>query len=707
MGENTKGKTKKYFGILFVMLMLLINVTVYAEVFVDVETFTEKNTTEMTQPEVKITPSIPAETPSEETDKPANEPETLPSVSVTPTAAPEETVKPQILTLIFKNQNGKVYKELQMQAKIGDTVTLPAVPGRENAIGSGWKLDLSVADEKATQWGSESELTLTLANLYLAGKIKDNTLTFYAIQGKDPCVVTFYNNGGTSVFQRFTVSPGTKITLLDFARDNWKNLGWTSVKGSAKVEYPIWGAYTVNSNVNFYIVRYAERDAVFKKQSGSTNDVFRALAQTVKKGSYITLPNVPEVNGYQTLGWALAPNKTSAKYKEGARVKLDANTTFYAVYKYVGRCTVKFNNNSGTSSSKVYTALNQTVTKSSYFTIPEVPKISGYLGMGWTTKKNGTTVQYKAGDKIKITKSMTFYTIRKKSCKVYLYSKNGSLLKTAEVVKNSSYTLPAAMSKNGYTMMGWSKKKGQSTNPQYEVGEKIKVTADIKLYSVLFIRSKETDYTSLKLQDVTNGLLTKYKRVIFVGDSRTNRMNLSLKTSGYSPSSDGISFVCAEGEGLSWLKASGYNQILSKVGNSTSLRSKPTAIIFNLGVNDLTNASKYVTYMKSIAPELEKRGCKLYYMSVNPINSKNIKYWGKKTRSEEQVRSFNTTIKSKLCSSKESYTYIDTYSYLLKYGYSTNGNNAGFDLPNKDDGLHYTAATSKRIFRYCINYLLK
>lgn len=706
MGENTKGKKKKYFGILFVMLMLLINVTVYAEAFVDVETFTEKNTTEMTQPEVEVTPSVPAETPSEETDKPANEPETLPSVSVTPTAAPEETVKPQILTLIFKNQNGKVYKELQMQAKIGDTVTLPAVPGRENAIGSGWKLDLSVADEKATQWGSESELTLTLANLYLAGKIKDNTLTFYAIQGKDPCVVTFYNNGGTSVFQRFTVSPGTKITLLDFARDNWKNLGWTSVKGSAKVEYPIWGAYTVNSNVNFYIVRYAERDAVFKKQSGSTNDVFRSLAQTVKKGNYITLPDVPEVNGYQTLGWALAANQTSAKYKEGARVKLDSNTTFYAVYKYVGKCTVKFNNNSGTSSSKAYTSLNQTVTKSSYFTIPEVPKVSGYLGMGWTTKKNGTTVQYKAGDKIKITKSMTFYTIRKKSCKVYLYSKNGSLLKTAEVVKNSSYTLPAAMSKNGYTMMGWSKKKGQSTNPQYEVGEKIKVTADIKLYSVLFIRSKETDYTSLKLQDVTNGLLTKYKRVIFVGDSRTNRMNLSLKTSGYSPSSDGISFVCAEGEGLSWLKTSGYNQILSKVGNSTSLRSKPTAIIFNLGVNDLTNASKYVTYMKSIAPELEKRGCKLYYMSVNPINSKNIKYWGKKTRTEAQVRSFNTTIKSKLCSSKESYTYIDTYSYLLKYGYSTNGNNAGYDL-DKDDGLHYTAATSKRIFRYCINYLLK
>lgn len=668
MVKNTKGIMKKYFGILFVMLMLLINTTVYAETFVDVS------------PSVSVTP--------------------------TPSAIPAENENSQILTLIFMNQSGKEYKELQMQAKISDTITLPAVPGRENAIGSGWKLDLSAADDKATSWGAKSELTLTLGNLYLAGMIKDHTLTFYAIQGKDPCVVTFYNNGATGTFQKLTVNPGTKIVLPDFVRNNWKNLGWTSVKGSSNVEYQIGQTFTVNSNVNFYIVRYAERDAVFKKQSGSTNATFRALGQTVKKGSYITMPEVPAVNGYQSLGWALSANQTSAKYKAGARVKLSEDTTFYAVYKYIGKCTVKFTSNGGTSTSAKYTALNQTVTKSTYITIPAVPDFAGYVEYGWTTKKNGTTVQYKAGDTVKITKSTTFYAVYKKAYKVYLYSKGGSLITRVDVVKNSYYTLPSAMSKNGYTMMGWSTKKGQSTNPQYEVGEKIKITSDTKLYSVLYIRSKETNYTGLQLRNVTDGLLTKYKKVIFVGDSRTNRMNLSLKTSGYSPSSDNISFICEEGEGLDWLKTSGYSQLLSKVGSSTSLRSKPTAVIFNLGVNDLSNASAYVTYMKSIAAELEKRGCELYYMSVNPINSKNVKYWGKKTRTEAQVRSFNATIKSKLCGSSGSYTYINTYAYLMKYGYSTNGNNAGYDL-DKDDGLHYSVATSKRIFRYCINYLLK
>lgn len=644
--ENMKEKKWRYLGILLLMLMFSLNLTVHAE----------------------------AQT-------------------------------SQNLTIVFMDQTGKVYTELQMQQKIGDTITLPMVPGRENAIGSSWKLDLSVADSEATRWEAGSELTLTLGNLYLAGMIKENVLTFYAIPGQDPCVVTFYNNGGTGYFKTMQVAPGTQIVLPDFVRDNWKNLGWTLTIGSSIVEYKAGDTYTITQNTNFYIVRYAVSTASFRKNGGGTNNIYAGLEKTIKKGDAITLPSLPTVTGYQALGWALSAKQTTANYKAGDIVSLNSNTTFYAVYKYVGKYTVKFNNNGGTSSSSKYTALNKTVTKSTYITLPSVPDYSGYVELGWTTTKKGTTAMYSAGDKVKVTKNMTFYAVYKKAYNVYLYSKAGKLLKKVEVEKNAYYTLPACMSKNGYTMMGWSTKKGQSVDPTYEVREKIKVTKNMKLYSVLYVHSKETNYSGLQLQNVTMGLTSKYKKVIFVGDSRTNRMNLSLKMSGYAPSSDNISFICQEGGDLSWLQETGYSQLLKTVGKST-LKSKSIAVVFNLGVNDLSNVSEYVTYMKSIAFELEKRGCKLYYMSVNPINSKNISYYGKKTRTETQVRSFNAKIKSGLCGSKGSYTYLDTYSYLLKYGFSTNGNNEGYDL-EKDDGLHYSAATSKRIFRYCILKLLK
>ncbi|MDQ9758739.1 InlB B-repeat-containing protein, partial [Acinetobacter baumannii] len=52
---------------------------------------------------------------------------------------------------------------------------------------------------------------------------------------------------------------------------------------------------------------------------------------------------------------------------------------------------------------------NQTVT------LPELPKAKGYQNVGWTTAKGKTTPVYKAGSKVKVTKNMKFYTVRRKS----------------------------------------------------------------------------------------------------------------------------------------------------------------------------------------------------------------------------------------------------------------------------------------------------
>ena len=67
-------------------------------------------------------------------------------------------------------------------------------------------------------------------------------------------------------------------------------------------------------------------------------------------------------------------------------------------------------------------------------------------------------------------------------------------------------------------------------------------------------------------------------------------------------------------------------------------------MIINLGVNDLNNGRAYVTYMKKVAANLKKYNCKMYYLSVNPVNSAMIKSVGGKARSEAQIASFNRTI---------------------------------------------------------------
>ena len=162
-----------------------------------------------------------------------------------------------------------------------------------------------------------------------------------------------------------------------------------------------------------------------------------------------------------------------------------------------------------------------------------------------------------------------------------------------------------------------------------------------------------------------------------------------------------IDFVCQEGQGLSWLKETGMNSILSKAQAYYSVQ-RPTAVIFNLGVNDPGQMYNYVTYLKQIAGELQEKNCKLFFMSVNPVNSKVIQVRGfNKLRTEEVVRKFNTVVSAGL---NGTYTYIDTYSYLLNTGFGTNRGAGGADV-TVDDGLHYTTKTYKRIFKYCLDYL--
>lgn len=88
-------------------------------------------------------------------------------------------------------------------------------------------------------------------------------------------------------------------------------------------------------------------------------------------------------------------------------------------------------------------------------------------------------------------------------------------------------------------------------------------------------------------------------------------------------------------------------------------------------------------------------------MSVNPVNSKMNEKTNHTVRKEADVRQFNSYIKSGLA---QDYTFIDTYSWLMQTGYSTDSNGYGIDT-GVDDGLHYSTRTYKRIYHYCLDFL--
>lgn len=685
--------------------------------------------------------------------------------------------------IVFADEKGAAYENLSIDSHMGESIILPAVPGYESVPGSGWKLERTVSDSEAVVESSRSAFKLDPEEEYVTDHIVDGVLTFYSVEGT--YTVNFYNNSGTgTLLAAMKVNPGTSITLPDVPNSKYVNFGWTTKAKSSTVKYKIGASFTVQANTDLYIVRYSAsrvKTVTFLGPTGSTNSAFKALTTKVVSGSRITLPSVPARTGYANLGWSTTKNAKSATYAAGKSITVIKNITLYAVRKKLPSYKVTFGNNGGTNS---YSSLKQTIYRGSYITLPAVPAAKGYQNLGWTTVKKGKTVQYKAGSKVKVTKNMTFYAVRKKAvyyttsfytasggtntiytalkkktlsgssiklpdvpaksgyvnlgwntkanaasaaykagatlkvtrnlklyavqkkaATVILHKNDGTVWKTYTLAEGSSLTLPGTKNAENYTMMGWSKSPRQSVNPTYEVGGKLtNIKGTIKLYAVVFDRRTEKDYSA---DDLPQADLRKYKQIIFVGDSRTNRMAATLEKLGNIGLTTGISFIEAEGQGLTWLQSTGYGELLRQVGNgSTSILAKKTLVVFNFGVNDLDNSYSYVTYMRSIAAELKSKGCVLFYMSVNPLNNEMIKALGaNKPRTEAAVRSFNNVIKTNLCSgSSPLYTYIDTYSYLMKTGYSTDRNRNGKD-EGVDDGLHYSTKTYKRIYKYCMDII--
>ena len=445
--------------------------------------------------------------------------------------------------------------------------------------------------------------------------------------------------------------------------------------------------------------------ARFWDASGETS--YGKLRIKVKKGNKITLPQVPAVSGYLGLGWSTTKNAARTTYTAGKTIRLRKNISLYAVRKKTGISKVYFYNSDGKSST-TFKKLNKTVTRGSYVTLPSLPEKNGYDSLGWSTSKESSTAKYKEGQKLTIKKNTRLYAVYAAKVSVTLCKNDGTIYRTDSVVSGASYTLPSVRNASGYTFMGWDVQPGKQAAPMYEAGTSIAVTGNIKLYAVVFNRDseKELSFSDLDAASgwrMSGGTGRGYSHVIFVGDSRTVRMELTLRKQFGTDSSilRDIDFVSREGMGIEWLKTQGYQQILSLAETYYSVW-RPTAVIFNLGVNDPGRAAEYISYYEEIAEILQRKNCKLFFMSVNPVNSKTIEYFGKNSiRTEAVIRRFNAAVSSGIAGN---YSYIDTYSYLMQNGYGTNYGGSGTDVAY-DDGLHYTTKTYKRIFEYCLNYL--
>jgi hypothetical protein len=461
----------------------------------------------------------------------------------------------------------------------------------------------------------------------------------------------------------------------------------------------------VLSAVSVNVSAAAKCKVQFYAKNGKTE--YTTIAMNVKSGTTITLPKCSGQRGYKTTGWTTAYGKTKPLYKFGSTYKITKDTKFYIVR--IPLYTVEFVNMNGASNS-AFQALSQRTASGSSVTLPKLPTKKNYTAMGWAESKNASSAAYKAGQTYTVKKNIKLYAVYKPTVTVTYLSNDGKeVYKTVSTSAGSKVTMYGIVNPSGYTMLGWSASPNQTTNPTYLVRARITIKTSIKLYAVMYPHSAERNYTASQLEKLRKkSNVTKYSKVIFVGDSRTYQLERTMQTQFSDSVYSGVSFVGKGGAGITWIEpgGAGYKQLMAEIGTGGT-KDKPIAVIFNFGVNDITPEDRshiddYIPYMQKLAAKLQKKNCKLFYMSVNPCNNDICIARGiTRLRPESDIRSFNNMIKTGLCGTTGAYTYIDTYTVLMNTGYSMNSGSGVDD--GYDDGVHYTTKTYKRIYAYCLS----
>lgn len=292
-------------------------------------------------------------------------------------------------------------------------------------------------------------------------------------------------------------------------------------------------------------------------------------------------------------------------------------------------------------------------------------KSNGYLQTGWKTYNKNKYYFNSEG-----VLQTGWKTVNGKR---YYLKKTTGAAATGKVKIGSKYYY---FSSAGVRQTGW-KKVGGYYYYFYPDNGSMAVNAKVGKYYV----DKNGRRTSAGTSTVNNSdsALKKTGQVdYFVGDSRT--VGVAVSVGGVSNKETVISgkYIAKVGAGYSWYCSTALPKLKAK------LKSKPSAtVVLNFGVNDIDNYSKYITAYRKLIKAYPK--ARIYIMSVNPIGSKYT--WGYYSCStmRSKVKTFNSKMKAAFPN-----RYIDCYTYLNKNGFSTT------------DGIHYTAATYKKIYKYIL-----
>ncbi len=282
--------------------------------------------------------------------------------------------------------DGKLHDSVTVEE--GKTTSAPQAPTKDGYNFMGWSIN-------------ENGTAVNVGGVKITANIN-----FYALFEKKPeeivyFDVTFVADG--KVHDSQSVKKGeAALKPADAEKDGYKFLGWSKDKTNV---IDVTKA-SVTSDMTFYAVFEKIEEVKVYYTVKFVSDGKTVDTQQVLDGEYPIVPDEPQKNGYEFLGWSKTENGSTVKPDA---LKVLGNVTYYAVFEEIvvetKYYTVRFVVNGDELTS-------YEVAEGGYAAAPEVSGLDSLSAfVGWSTRANAGENDIVDVESTSINKNMTFYAV--------------------------------------------------------------------------------------------------------------------------------------------------------------------------------------------------------------------------------------------------------------------------------------------------------
>ena len=295
--------------------------------------------------------------------------------------------------IVFFNGGQKAKTvDVKYQQDISNQDYTPTTPpvGKTDHTFSGW-----YEDEECTSQFVFAGETMPAHNitLYAGWDGRDYTVTAH---GKSDLPVI--------VEKGDTVSPDLFASVIPDVGEGETFMGWTEQQGSTRLFN---FATQITRDIHLYPVIMDGKTYTLTYNSNGGTGTVPTDSNKYAKGTYAQVVSGSGLTreGMIFLGWSTKQTADSPAYYPGGSVKINDNTTLYAVWGTpTGKAAITYHSNFGNDQTRKSEdkPINSLITVEGYGNL-NLPSRTGYEFTGWNTASDGTGTAYAAGATARLT----------------------------------------------------------------------------------------------------------------------------------------------------------------------------------------------------------------------------------------------------------------------------------------------------------------